>query len=121
MNQPTLFPDDRYQPPSLARQSDPATSHEAAKVPAITTGTARDQMLAAIRYMSVKQNEPPTANEAAARCVTLHCGERETYRKRIGELRACRLVQVAGERECKVTGKRAATFQLSSNYGMYRR
>jgi hypothetical protein len=113
MNQPSLFDNDR--PPRLHRRTDPATSAEGAKVAAITAGTARERMFAAIRYLE-KHHEYPTANEAAARCVTLHGGERETYRKRADELVRSGEIEIGGSRACQQTGKRATTYRVRIHY-----
>ena len=106
MTQPTLFPDDRYQPPTLARATDPATSQAAAaavepKLPAKTQA-----MLDEIR----RRSHPCTANEAAYRCADQHGGMAETYRKRAGELeRDGRIIKV-GCRLCTITMMRAAEY-----------
>jgi hypothetical protein len=113
MNQPTLFDNDH--PPRLHRRTDPATSVEGAKVAAITTGTARERMLSAIRYLE-RNRDYPTANEAAARCVTLHGGERETYRKRVDELMRASKIEIGGSRACEVTGKRASTYRIQIRF-----
>ena len=86
MTQLTLFPIDSP-PRKLARESDPETSHEAAR----KTDTSRDRS----RVLHVFRQAWPnglTAKEAATRCARQHGEENdhtriETYRKRAGELK----------------------------------
>ena len=105
MTQLDLFADDRYEPPSLARQSDPPTSQQAAADIAQRLGEMQVQMLA------VFIDGTYTAVEAATICSQHGQGRMESYRKRTKELERMGHVECVGVRECEITGKRARVFR----------
>ena len=98
------------QQPSLfdtpARSTDPDTSHEAAEAKRSEIATARSRMLSAFMLSM----HSLTATEAAQCCVNQWGGERETYRKRKGELAKAGLIRKVGKRQCSVTGSTAETW-----------
>ena len=91
----------------ISRQSDPATSQLAASEIQGSLGTLQTRLLEAVASLS-----EPTANEAAQAAVELHGGMAESYRKRMKELVRQGLVEVAGERQCWITGKTAQTYKV---------
>ena len=94
---------------SLARSSDPETSHQS--IPEVVT-------LAAWRHRiddAARSNRVPmTANELA-RAVTDNPVHWETARKRVRECERRGLLFVVGKRTCRVTGKPATTFQTTAS------
>ena len=76
MIQQDLFPDDRYEPPTIARASDPATSRAGAEHIAPQLGQKAACMMKVLRFASM------TANEAARGCTVTYGGLAETYRSR---------------------------------------
>lgn len=105
MNQKTLF-DAGPVEPKRARDTDPDTSHMAAAECAKTLGRAQVAMMEVFDSLLAY-----TAQEAAARCVENHGGMAETYRKRVGELEAEKLIENCGIHMCRVTGKRATKYR----------
>lgn len=105
MNQKTLF-DAGPSVPKRARDTDPDTSHQAAAECSKTLGKAQEAMMEVFASLLAY-----TAQEAAARCVERHGGMAETYRKRVGELEAGKLIENCGSHMCRVTGKRATKYR----------
>jgi len=109
MNQPSLFEDTRYQPPSLARKTDPQTSKKAAHEFRSSLNDKQVLMLRAITDAN-EIGVNPTANEAASSAALQHGGMAETYRKRTKELLRLGLLDLRGERRCNITGSTAQTY-----------
>ena len=105
MNQPSLFPDDRYEPPTLARASDPATSLAGAEHIAPQLGQKAACMMKVLRFASM------TANEAARGCAVTYGGIAESYRKRVGELERDGMIRRKESRPCNVTGQPATVYE----------
>ena len=105
MNQLTLFGDE----PAIARASDPATSHAAAKEIRPCVGKLQAAFLAALKDLGGAR----TAREIAerARELGLH-REPESIRKRASELEDMRMIQVVEVRRCSITNKVAESFRL---------
>lgn len=93
----------------MYRESDPATSREAAADVPITT--AQTIAMTAARNLCVIYGDC-TANEIADIGAGLGVSNAETIRKRINELTKKRLLVIVGLRRCRVTGKRATVYQV---------
>lgn len=95
---------------NLHRKTDPGTSVEAAQdlVESGKLNLSQERLLQSIKVMHAV-----TAQEAAMRCVAMHGGLQETYRKRAGELCTLGLIAQVGTRKCRVTGKSAAVFEAT--------
>ena len=106
MNQPRLFDDDRYEPPTIARASDPATSRAGAEHIAPQLGQKAACMMKVLRFASM------TANEAARGCAVTYGGLAETYRKRVKELERAGLIRKQSIRCCDVTGQPATVYEV---------
>lgn len=102
MNQPNLF--------SLARNSDPETSHIAAEAIKQKLGTLQKGMLDAIRDANSKGVEP-TSEEAARIACLANGGSKDSYRKRVGELERMGYIVHTGKKRCPVTRHQARTFK----------
>lgn len=120
MNQLSLFDNDPVETgfygQTLARQSDPVTSHIAAQEATAKAGELHKVLASWLN----RQKEPKTCREiaeGAKRELSLP-QEVETLRKRAGELEDFGAsefggiaVRVAGVRNCSVTGKLAETWE----------
>jgi len=89
---------DLFDPKTLARRDDPATSHEAA-MDLHRTGTIGEMMSDALARMKAAPGS--TASELDPWGVGSRIG------KRLNDLRKVGLAKVEGSRACRVTGKRA--------------
>ena len=106
MTQLTFFDSASGKP--LHRASDPETSVESAKETAVKLGNKQMRVLSVARIAV----GPQTARELAREAQVRFGGEVETYRKRVRELEQSGLLEECQKRNCKVTGKSAATFKL---------
>lgn len=106
MNQLTLFDE----PAWLSRQSDPASSKEAAVAIRPKLQKAKEAFILALEDLGGIR----TAREIGERAkeMGLH-SEVETIRKRSAELERLRLIEVAGMQRCSVTGKLAEGWRLA--------
>ena len=93
---------------SIARRSDPVTSHKAAAETETRINTLQFFVFDAIR----KATKPLTSNEAAIEAAKQYVAAIETFRKRVRELVRLDLLEEAGERRCEITGKGAMTFKV---------
>jgi len=103
MVQLDLFRDQkRKRQPPIARTSDPATSHDAAK------GVSTDSLQG--RCLAVLTGEM-TANEIGQAASRTFYGLPDSYRKRVHELVRKQLAIACGDRKCTVTGINATTYR----------
>lgn len=107
MTQLSLF--DVGDEPAIARASDPATSHAAAKEIRPCVGKLQAAFLAALKDIG----KPATAREVGERAKAMGLVvEAESVRKRSAELERMRMVKMVGVQRCTVTGKLAEGFTL---------
>lgn len=90
---------------TIARPTDPATSHQAAAEVAAKLGTLQQAFV-----NECWDTKPLTASEIAANCATCYGGLAESYRKRSKELVRRGLVLECPPRRCSITGKMATTY-----------
>ena len=103
MMQLDLFADSkRKRVEPRARSTDPATSHNAAAT--IDTGSLQGRCLAVLVGEM-------TANEIAQAASQRFFGMPDSYRKRVHELVRKQLAEACGERQCSVTGIKAAVYR----------
>lgn len=92
------------------RRTDPETSQQSARGIAPKVGTVKAKVLEFAKGMT----EPFTACEIAESLYSVDKSKRaETYRKRVRELQRAGLLKESGERECKITGSNATTFEVA--------
>lgn len=106
MNQLTLFGDE----PTLARASDPVTSHVAAEEVKPRISQLQSAFLQALDDLG---GGPATAREIAERAKEMGLvRETESVRKRSAELERLNLIRVVDVRRCAYTNKLAESFKL---------
>ena len=106
MNQLTLFGDE----PTLARASDPVTSHAAAEEVKPRISQLQSAFLQALDDLG---GGPATAREIAERAVAMQLHkEVESVRKRTAELERQRQIVLSGLKRCSVTGEAARCWRI---------
>lgn len=90
---------------SLARHTDPTTSHEAAEQTQRKLNETQEQALSVTDYQ-----RHLTAMEIAATAFHRHAGNIETYRKRVHELVRLGKLERRGVRKCGITGRNATVY-----------
>ena len=108
MQQQRKLFDESEKPAKLSRKSDPITSQQSAAETELRINTLQFFVFDAIR----KASTPLTSNEAAIEAAKQYVAAIETFRKRVRELVRLDLVEEAGERRCKITGKNAMAFRV---------
>ena len=93
----------------IARASDPSTSHEGAAHIESKRKMCANKMFDAI--CKIDQGDGVTAREAASWCLGLFDGDFESYRKRIGTLKAAGRIVFVHTRPCKTNGRTASTYR----------
>ena len=101
--------------PRIARVKDPATSQAAAVEVRPQLGDCQAKFLDGLEHLIASTGQPATAAEVAEFCYTFNPSKnRESYRKRAGELVKSGRISACGARRCRITGKLATTYRLAS-------
>ena len=90
---------------SLARPTDPATSHEAGQKTQRHLNATQERVLSVVNSINHM-----TAQEIAQRTADMYGGLTDTYRKRIHELVSMQSLERRGVRKCSITGNNATVY-----------